>query len=362
VSTIDPLFEPGRLGDLQLPHRVVMAPLTRSRAAQPGDVPTAMNARYYAQRADAALIIFTPAQVAGWRLVTEAVHACGGRIVLQLWHVGRASHHLLLDGRQPLAPSEVHEPCKVWLIDPADGKGKMVESSAPRAMTLADIDATIGEYAQAARHATLAGFDGIEIHAANGYLPEQFLASNANLRSDAYGGSVAKRARFLLDVVEACSAHVPLSRIGVRLSPLGPINGIRDADPSATYGHAAAALHGMRIGYLHLADTGAMMGAARMDEIVALIRPHFAGDLMLNGAFEAMRARAALAAGIAQAISFGRPFIANPDLPRRLREGVPLAAPDMSTFYGGGSRGYDDYPVWSSSAATPAPLQVERQA
>lgn len=361
------LFTPFLLGDLRLPNRILMAPLTRSRAKQPGDAPTEFNARYYAQRASAGLIIteatnispmargfaltpgiYTPEQVAGWRLVTDAVHVAGGRIVLQLWHVGRASHECLLGGAAPLSPSGIAGDCRVWVIDD-DGEGRMVEASPPRAMSLAEVRTTIEDYGRAAALARQAGFDGVEIHAANGYLPEQFLSTNTNHRTDAYGGALANRARFLLETVEAAAESFPLSRIGVRLSPLGPVNEIADDDPAATYAYAARRLSELGLGYVHLADTGALRGAPRLTDILGFMRPAFPGPLLVNGGLSADAASDLIDRGLADLAAFGRAFLANPDLPERLRRGAPLNAPDPASFYGGGAAGYVDYPALESS-------------
>jgi len=368
--TQDPLFQPLEWSGLTLPNRVVMAPLTRSRAGQPGDVPAAMMAEYYAQRAAAGLIIaeatnispiakgyvftpgiFTPEQIAGWRLVTDAVHARGGHMVLQLWHCGRVSHVSLHNGESPVAPSAVTgETCLAFGLD-AQGNPARVPASPPRALTLTEIHSTVEDYAQAASNALAAGFDGVEVHAANGYLPHQFLASNVNRRSDAYGGSLEGRCRFLFEVVEAVTGVVPRGRVGVRLSPLFTGNDIADAEPVETQGHVAAHLTRVDIGYLHVADTDVMRQVApKMEAILAAIRPHYQGLTMLNGAFDGPRARAALIAGEADLIAFGRPFISNPDLPERLRRGGPFTPPDPATFYGGGAEGYTDWPTLDSAA------------
>jgi 2,4-dienoyl-CoA reductase-like NADH-dependent reductase (Old Yellow Enzyme family) len=227
-----------------------------------------------------------------------------------------------------------------------EGQPARLPASPPRALTLEEIRATVEDYARAAANALAAGFDGVEVHAANGYLPHQFLASNVNRRTDAYGGSLEGRCRFLFDVVEAVTGVVPKGRVGVRLAPLFTGNDIADADPVETQGHVAAHLARLGIGYLHLADTDVMRQVEpKMERIVAAIRPHFRGLTMLNGAFDGARARAALRAGEADLIAFGRPYIANPDLPERLRRGGPFNPPDPETFYGGGARGYTDYPA-----------------
>jgi N-ethylmaleimide reductase len=321
-------------------------------------------AEYYTQRAGAGLIIseatnisriamgyaltpgiFSPEQVDGWRLVTEQVHVAGGRIFLQLWHCGRMSHESLHPGEPPVAPSAIHcEECQVFTVD-EKGNGVLSPVSPPRALDSGEIRATVDDYAKAARNAMEAGFDGVEVHAANGYLIHQFLASNTNLRRDAYGGDLAGRCRFLFEVMDAVLGEVPRGRVGVRLSPLFGLNGIADADPAETFGHVAAHLNELGIAYLHAADTDVMRGAApKMDTMLPFIRPRFRGPLMLNGAFDPMRAVDAIAAGDADLVAFGRMYLANPDLPERIRRGGPYNEPNPATFYGGGAEGYTDYP------------------
>jgi len=370
-ATDDPLFAPIQAGELSLPNRIVLAPLTRSRASQPGNVPTALNAEYYAQRAGAGLIvseatniseigtgyaltpgIYTDEQVAGWRLVTEAVHAAGGRIVLQLWHCGRMSHESLHPGRPPVAPSEgLCDSCQVFLVD-EDGQGGRSPVSPPKAMSLADIRDTLADYATAARNAMDAGFDGVEVHSANGYLLHQFLASNTNRRADAYGGDLSGRSRLLFEVMDAVLGEVPPGRVGVRVAPLFGLNGIADADPGETFGHVSAHLSRLGIAYLHVADTDVMAGAApKMEQILPFTRERFDGVVMLNGAYDPDRARAALNDGDGDLIAFGRLFLANPDLPERIRSDGPYNEPNPATFYGGGAEGYTDYPTLFSGDA-----------
>lgn len=361
----NPLFTPIQVGALTLPNRIILAPLTRSRAGQPGDVPTPLMAEYYAQRASAGLIIseatnisevamgyaltpgiYSPEQVDGWRLVTDAVHAAGGRIFLQLWHCGRMSHESLHPGRAPVAPSAIHcEDCKVFTVN-EQGQGGLSSTSPPEALTVEQIHATIADYARAARNAIAAGFDGVEVHAANGYLPHQFLSSNTNQRDDAYGGDLAGRCRFLFEVMDAVLAEVPADRVGVRLSPLFAFNGMLDADPAETQGHVAAHLSNLGIAYLHVADTDVMGGTApKMDAMLPFTRPRFQGVMMLNGAYDAERARTAITAGDGDLVAFGRLYLANPDLPERILQGGPYNEPDPATFYGGGAQGYTDYPT-----------------
>lgn len=361
----DPLFKPLQAGELRLANRIVLGPLTRSRAQQPGDVPGPLNAEYYAQRAGAGLIvseatnisqvamgyaltpgIFTDQQVAGWRLVTDAVHAAGGQMVLQLWHCGRMSHEALHPGIAPMAPSAVScDACQVFYVDDA-GQGGLRPVSPPKAMTKADIDATIEDYVTASRNAMAAGFDGVEVHSANGYLLHEFLASNTNQRTDAYGGSVQNRSRMLFEVMDAVLGEVPAGRVGVRISPLFKLNGIDDADPAATFGHVSAHLSERGIAYLHVADTDVMRGAEpTMAQMLPFTRGKFTGVVMLNGAYTPERARRAIQHGDGDCIAFGRLFLANPDLPARIRQNGPYNEPNPATFYGGGAEGYTDYPA-----------------
>ncbi|MBK1647220.1 alkene reductase [Rhabdochromatium marinum] len=360
----DPLFAPLTAGAFELPNRIVLAPLTRSRAGQPGNVPGQLNADYYVQRAGAGLIlseatnisqigtgyaltpgIFTDEQVAGWRLVTDAVHAAGGRMLLQLWHCGRMSHESLHPGEAPRAPSALPcDSCQVFTVD-AEGRGGRTPVSPPQEMTAAEIKSTIDDYAQAARRAMRAGFDGVQVHSANGYLLHQFLASNTNHRTDGYGGSLSNRCRLLFEVMDAVLAEVPAGQVSVRLSPLFNLNGMADADPAETFGHVTDHLSRLSIALLEIADTDVMAGAEpRMESMLAFTRARFDGILMLNGGYTPERARAALAAGDGDCISFGRLFLANPDLPERIRRNGPYNEPNPDTFYGGGAEGYTDYP------------------
>jgi N-ethylmaleimide reductase len=363
------LFEPYKLGALTLPHRIVMAPLTRSRARQPGNIPTTLNACYYAQRASAALIIseatqvsmqgqgyaWTPGihsreQVDGWRRVTDAVHEAGGRIFLQLWHVGRISHPSLQpDKMLPVAPSAV-TPAGNAFIENERGEGEFAPFVRPRALQIEEMPYLVRQYARAARNALAAKFDGVEVHGANGYLIDQFISSGTNHRTDAYGGTVEHRARLLMEVVEiACEIWGP-DRVGVRLSPLGKLNDIADAEPEATFGAIAQALNEFHFAYLHLVNpaVGAIEKGdppdARAERMLTIIREKYRGTLIVAGGFDRDTAEAWLEQGKADLIAFGRKFIANPDLPDRLRARKPLNADDPSTYYGGGEKGYTDYP------------------
>jgi N-ethylmaleimide reductase len=362
------LFQPVRLGRYDLPHRIVMAPLTRSRARHPGNVPTALNACYYAQRASAALIVseatqvsmqgqgyaWTPGihsreQVEGWRLVADAVHKAGGLILLQLWHVGRISHPSLQpDGMLPVAPSAI-KPAGQAFIENEKGEGELVPFVTPRALQIEEMPYLVRQYGRGARNALAAGFDGVEIHAANGYLLDQFLESSTNKRTDEYGGPIENRARLLLEVVEAVSEIWEPDRVGVRLSPLGTFNDMHDDDPETTFGTIAARLSDYRLAYLHIVNpaiaalekkTKPEPAALRM---VELMRAKYRDTLIMAGGFDQETAEDWLRQGKADLIAFGRKFLANPDLPQRFRLHAPLNADDPSTYYGGGAKGYTDY-------------------
>jgi N-ethylmaleimide reductase len=363
------LFQPYKLGPLMLPHRIVMAPLTRSRAHQPGNLPTLLNACYYAQRASAALIIseatqvsmqgqgyaWTPGihsreQVEGWRLVTDAVHAAGGRIFLQLWHVGRISHPSLQpDNMLPVAPSAV-TPAGSAFIENERGEGALVPFVRPRALQIEEMPYLVQQYARGAHNALAAGFDGVEVHGANGYLIDQFINSSTNRRSDVYGGAVDRRARLLMEIIETVTEIWGPDRVGVRLSPLGKLNDLDDDDPETTFGTIAGMLADFRLAYLHIVnpamaaiETGAAPDAPS-ERMLKLIRSRYRGTLIIAGGFDRDTAEAWIAEGRADLIAFGRKFIANPDLPERLRAGTPLNADDRTTYYGGGAKGYTDYP------------------
>lgn len=365
----DPLFQPATLGSLLLPNRIVMPPMTRSRASQPGDVPNALMAAYYAQRAGAGLIvsegtwisplgkgyawtpgIHTPEQVAGWRQVTDAVHAAGGRIFAQLWHVGRLSHTSLLGGAAPVSSSAIRADGVNVFVAEADGTPGFVPASAPRALAVDEIHAIVNDYRAAAERAMAAGFDGVELHAANGYLVNQFIDSGANDRSDEYGGTLENRLRFLAEVARALVAGTgDASRVGIRLAPLTTLNGCVDADPETTYLAAARLLGEIGVGYLHIAEADWDDAPHMPLSFKHSLRAAFPGLLIYAGKYDAARARAALAAGWADMIAFGRPFVANPDLPARLRSGAPRAQHDRTTLFGGGAHGLTDYPTLAAA-------------
>lgn len=362
------LFTPHTLGPLTLPNRLVMPPLTRSRAAA-GNVPTALMAQYYAQRASAGLLIsegtqisaqgqgyawtpgiHSPEQIAGWKQVTDAVHAAGGRIFAQLWHVGRVSHTALQpDGAAPVSASAIAaEGVKVF-VDPTGsgpqaGVGGMIQTSTPRALEEAEMAGIVADYARATANALDAGFDGVEIHAANGYLINQFIDSQSNARTDGYGGTLGKRLRLLGEVTAAAVAVAGAARVGVRLAPLTTLNGTVDDTPQATYLAAAKVLADLDIAYLHIAEVDwadAPQMPLAFKEAIRLIFPN---TLIYAGLYDTAKAQAALQAGWADLIGMGRAFIANPDLPHRLQHGLPLNALDSATLFGGGAEGYTDYP------------------
>ena len=351
------LFAPIRLGALTLPNRIVMAPLTRNRAL-PGNVPGPMTETYYRQRTSAGLIITeaspvcaeghgyprTPGihsaeQVAGWRAVTDAVHAEGGRIFLQLWHVGRISHPSLQpNSAAPVAPSALKPAGQVWT-----GSG-LQDYVTPRALARDELPGIIAAYRQAALNAQDAGFDGVEVHGANGYLLDQFLRSSTNQRNDDYGGPIGNRARLLLEVMEAVIEVFGADRVGVRLSPENRFNDISDADPQATFGYVVDRLSPLGLAYLHVLE-GDMTGQSAPGFDYAALRHAFAGPYMANCGYDRARAMAAVAAGQADLVAFGRAFIANPDLPARLAADAPLNEADAKTFYAGEEKGYIDYPA-----------------
>lgn len=375
IAATAALFQPLALGPLTLPHRIVLAPLTRSRAGQPGNVPTPLNAAYYAQRASAALVIseatqvsqqgqgyawtpgiHSPQQVSGWQAVTRAVHDAGGRMFLQLWHVGRISHPALQpDGMLPVAPSALLPPGEAFIAN-EQGQGMLVPFVVPRALDSAELPYLVQQYARGARNARAAGFDGVEVHAANGYLLDQFLESGTNQRTDSYGGSVANRARLVLDVLDAVIEVWGAERVGLRLSPYGTFNGMHDDQPRATFGYVAAAAAERGLAYLHVVrplDTlsdGRQVPHAEADAILALLRERFRGVLMVAGGYEPAEAATWVAEGRADAIVFGRKFLANPDLPARIARGAALNIPDPASFYGGTERGYTDYPAMTASS------------
>ncbi len=355
----DKLFSDFQLGPFRLSSRIVMAPMTRSRAD--GNLPNALMATYYGQRSTAGLIVtegtapspnalgysripglFTAGQVAGWRGVTEAVHARGSRIFVQLMHTGRIGHPLNLPaGTRLVAPSAVAADGQIW----TDQEG-LKPHPVPEALTAEEVQATIGEFVAAARLAVEAGFDGVELHGANGYLIEQFLNPASNQRTDAYGGSVENRGRFVLETAAQVAAAIGKERVGVRLSPYGVYNDQPLYESiDETYAYLARELNQLGVAYLHLMNGGVPESQAATRNLYATIREAFPGPIILCGDYDRTRAEAELQSGLADLIAFGRPFVSNPDLPERLRTGAGLAAPDPTTFFAGGDKGYLDYPV-----------------
>jgi N-ethylmaleimide reductase len=359
------LFTPLVIGPWRLAHRVVMAPLTRMRATRTTSAANALNAEYYAQRAtpggliiaEASPIvaegapnarvpaIFTEAQVAGWRLVTDAVHAKGGFIVLQLWHIGRVAHSSQRGGVRPVGPSAVAAEGTT-----TNAAGEVVPFETPRALDASELPGLVAAFVQAARNAMTAGFDGVEIHGANGYLLEEFLQSRSNRRTDAYGGSIENRARLLLEVTRAVADAIGANRVGIRLSPYGRANDSGEAEPMPLYSHVVGALGRFGLAYLHLIEPRASGAGQRevdhkdVPSAAELFRPLWKGPLITAGNFKADTAEAIIAAGHADAVAFGRYFISNPDLPERIRRGAPFTPYNRQTFYGGDAHGYTDYP------------------
>jgi len=363
------LFTPTQVGPYKLSHRVVMAPLTRMRS-DPGDIPSDLMVEYYTQRASKGGLIISEAtpvstrgngyagapgiysdiQIAGWQRVTNAVHAKGGRIFQQLWHVGRQSHvDLQPNGDAPVAPSAIAAEGYAY------SKRGEVPFSMPRALELHEIPGIIEEFRSGAERALRAGFDGVEIHGANGYLPDQFLQDGTNKRTDEYGGPIENRARFLLEVTQAAISVWGADRVGVRIAPSGTYGSMSDSDPATTFGYVTTQLDRLGIAYLHVVEPRIKgteeVSHGRPPIAAQHLRPKFSRTLIAAGGFTPASAEAAVTFGDADLVAFGRHFISNPDLPERLRQGLPLTRYDRSTFYGGDARGYTDYPVAEAAAA-----------
>ncbi|QCI64997.1 alkene reductase [Phreatobacter stygius] len=358
------LFTPFKIGDLTLPNRLVMAPLTRNRATPGTDAPNRLNVEYYVQRASAGLIIteatqisrqgqgyiwtpglYTDEQVNGWREVTDAVHAAKGHVFVQLWHVGRISHtSLQADGQAPVAPSAITAKSKTYV------ETGFVETSAPRALDTAEIPGIVADYVKAAENAKRAGFDGIELHGANGYLIDQFLKDGTNQRTDQYGGSVENRARLALEVVDAVLKVYPKERLGIRLSPVSPANDAVTSDPAEVFGYLVQELGKRGIAFIHVVEgaTGGPRDNVAFD--YAALRQSFPGAYIANNGYTRELAIEAVSEGRADGIAFGKAFIANPDLPERLRVNAPLNEVERATLYGGNAKGYTDYPALSQAA------------
>lgn len=358
MSTPTKLFDSFKLGHLTLPNRLVMAPLTRNRAVA-GMVPSPLAVEYYGQRASAGLLIteasqisqqgqgyqdtpgiYSKEQVAGWRKVTDRVHERGGRIFLQAWHVGRVSHTSLQpDGGAPVAPSAIRAKGKTYV------NNSFMDISEPRALALEEIPGIIESYKRAAANVIEAGFDGIEVHGANGYLLDQFARDGANQRTDAYGGGIENRARLMLEVSKVIAAEIGAERTGIRISPVTPANDTADSNPQPLFDYIVDQLSAMKLVYLHVVEgaTGGARDFAPFD--YGSLRRRFKGAYIANNGFDFELATKALAANEADLIAFGKPFIANPDLVERYKRGAALNAPDKATFYGGGAKGYTDYPA-----------------
>lgn len=365
------LYDPTEIGALSLKNRIVMAPLTRNRS--PGAVPNDLNVEYYRQRASAGLIVTEATPVShqgqgyadvpglylkesldGWKKVTDAVHAEGGKIIVQMWHVGRISHTSLQpDGGQPVAPSAVTAKSKTFIYD-KDGNGQFVPTSEPRALDLSEIPGIVEDFRKAARAAIDAGFDGVEVHAANGYLIDQFLRDGTNRRTDAYGGSIENRTRFLREVMDAVVGEIGASRTGIRISPVTPANDAADSDPQPLFTRVVEILAGHDLAYVHViegatgGDRAFSQGPAAFDWDALRAAYHAAGGKaawMVNNGYDKTSAEQVVDSGKADLVAFGRPFIANPDLVARLKSGASLNALDGATLYGGGAKGYTDYPA-----------------
>ena len=364
MSDTPNLFEPYAFGSLTLSNRVVLAPLTRNRAGA-GFVPSEFAATYYAQRASAGLLIseatqisqqgqgyqdtpgiYSQAQIDGWRKVTDAVHARGGRMFLQLWHVGRVSHvDLQENGAVPVAPSAIRAQTKTFV------NNGFMDVSEPRALTLDELPGIVNDFRRAAANAIAAGFDGVEIHGANGYLLDQFAKDGANARTDAYGGSVKNRARLLLEVTAAVVDEIGAQRTGVRVSPISPANGVSSSDPQSQFNYIVEQLDALGIVYIHVVEgaTGGPRNIAPFD--FDSLRRRFRNTYIANNGYDLDLASSRLAEGEADLFAFGRPFIANPDLVERLKAGAPLAVFNPATLYGGGAEGYIDYPSLAEANA-----------
>jgi N-ethylmaleimide reductase len=350
------LFSPAKLGSIALKNRIVMAPLTRNRAGEAG-VPQDLNVTYYAQRASAGLIvteatpispmghgypglpgIYTDEQVAGWKKITEAVHAKGGKIVIQLWHVGRISHPTLLNGALPVAPSAIKPAGKAFTYQ------GLVDYVEPRALDANELPAIVQDYVYATQCALKAGFDGVEIHAANGYLLDQFLRDGSNKRTDNYGGSFENRARLLLEVTKAVVETAGADKVGIRISPVNPFNNMHDSNPQALFNYVAEQLNQFNLAYLHAVE-GGIHGVGKADAFdFEQMRKLYKGAYMANLSYDKVRGNAAIASGHADVIAYGVPFIANPDLVERYKTDAALNAADSKSFYGGTEKGYTDYP------------------
>jgi N-ethylmaleimide reductase len=365
MSTPTKLFEPYKLGPITLQNRLVMAPLTRNRAVPPGMVPSPLAVDYYGQRASAGLLvteasqvsqqgqgyqdtpgIYSKEQVAAWKKVTDRVHERGGRVFIQLWHVGRISHtSLQANGGAPVAPSAIRAKGKTFV------NGTFADVSEPRAVELSEIPGIIEDFKRGTANALAAGFDGVEIHGANGYLLDQFAKDGTNKRTDAYGGSIENRARLMLEISRVVAAEAGPERTGIRISPVTPANDVSDSNPQPLFDHIVEQLDALKLVYIHVIEgaTGGPRDIAPFD--YASLRKRFRQAYMANNGYDVALANKVLDAGAADLIAFGKPFISNPDLVERLKKGAPLNEWDKATFYGGGAKGYTDYPTLPSAQA-----------
>ena len=363
--SIESLFEAKTLGGMATQNRIVMAPMTRSRTAQPGDIPTELMATYYAQRATAGLIIseatqisaqgkgysFTPGiytqeQIEGWKQVTQAVHKEGGKIFLQLWHVGRMSHSSFHHDGTPVAPSALAPDAQVWVVGD-DGEGRMLDCPTPRALSVKEIKEIVNDYKQAAINAIEAGFDGVEIHGGNGYLIDQFLRRSANKRTDEYGGSQENRIRFACEIIGAISNAIGAHKVGIRLAPFITQRGMGDSEAIGTILLAAKQFEQIGIAYIHLAEADWDDAPSVTPEFRVALRQYFSGAIIVAGNYTEHSGAQLIEQGLADYIAFGRRFIANPDLPYRIQEQLPLnTITDGRTLFGGTAKGYTDYPAY----------------
>jgi len=342
--------------------------MTRARTTQPGNVPNALMATYYAQRASAGLIIteatqissqgqgysftpgiYTPEHIAGWKLVTEAVHNAGGRIFLQLWHVGRMSHHSFYDDRTPVAPSACSPDAQVWVVDQETGEGSMVDCPMPRALETDEVTGVVEDFRKAAANAMAAGFDGVEIHGANGYLIDQFLRRSSNHRTDSYGGTQEARIRFLVEVAEAVAQEVGPERTGIRLSPYITQRNMADDEIIEVMLKAAKELNRIGLIYIHLSEADWDDAPNIPDQFRRDLRAAYSGNIIVAGKYDKQRGEKIIADNLADLVAYGRPFLANPDLPRRYSENLQLADFDPTTLFGGTAKGYCDYPSWQAT-------------
>ena len=358
------IFSEYNLKDITLKNRIVMAPMTRSRSTQPGDIPNEMMAQYYAQRASAGLIIteatqislqgkgysftpgiYTPEQIEGWRKVTQAVHNKGGKIFIQLWHVGRMSHPSLHPDKRTVAPSAIAPCASVWIADKL-GNGSMLECPVPDELKLDEINDIVNDYATATKNAKLAGFDGVEIHAGNGYLLDEFLRSSSNTRNDEYGGNIERRIRLILEVVDAVSKEIGSERVGVRISPHNTSRGMNCPKIIDTVYALAARLEERKLCYIHFAEADWDEAPAVPLEFRQKIRSLFSGTIIVAGNYDKQKAEAIINEQLADLVAFGRMFVANPDLPTRLEKNLPLANYNKDLLFGGSEKGYTDYPSY----------------